>query len=124
MSRTPCLLAVLLLGPVSERPAGPAPAGGAGTHVIEIRNFAFSPARLELSVGDTVLWINRDAPPHTATDSAGQWDSGALESDASWSRVAIEPGRVPYLCDYHPSMRGVLIVRASHHGSGDPDIES
>ena len=106
------LLAALLIG-FSSDDSEAEPSGGARSHTVEIRNFAFSPARLEVAVGDTVLWVNRDAAPHTATHSAGRWDSGALENGARWSRVVAEPGTVPYVCAYHPSMRGELIVRAS-----------
>ena len=93
------------------------PAAAARTHVIEMRNFAFSPGRLDLAVGDTVVWVNRDAAPHTATDSAAVWDSGAVKAGGRWSRVVDAAGRFAYRCDYHPSMRGELIVGARTDGA-------
>jgi plastocyanin len=80
------------------------------THTIEIRNFAFAPARLQVAVGDTVVWINRDVVPHTVTDSLARWDSGELGAGDRWTWVASEAGRFRYLCAYHPSMRGTLEV--------------
>jgi plastocyanin len=80
------------------------------THTIEIRNFAFAPARLQVAVGDTVVWINRDVVPHTVTDSLARWDSGEIGAGERWTWVASEAGRFSYLCEYHPSMTGTLEV--------------
>lgn len=140
--RIPLPVAVLLLGAAGastvEAPAGAgvpragatndardgAATGGlaaprtAATHTVEIRDFAFSPARLDIAAGDTVVWINRDAAPHTVTHSVGAWDSGELQSGASWSWVAAEPVRFTYLCAYHPSMRGEVRVRVDGSARG------
>lgn len=102
---------------------GAAPPGGGRdpaptTHTIEIRNFAFSLASLEVAPGDTVVWINRDAAPHTATDSLGRWDSGELRAAGRWSWTATEAGRFGYLCAYHPSMRGTIHVRPAGAARG------
>jgi len=70
------------------------------------------PARLDVAKGDTVVWINRDAAPHTATDSLGSWDSGELGAGDRWTWIAEEAGRISYLCAYHPSMTGSITVRA------------
>ena len=110
------LAAAVLLGSAPAH-GGVEPAPPSRTHVIEMRNFVFSPASLEVAVGDTVVWINRDAAPHTATDSAAAWGSGAVKAEGRWSRVVDAPGRFPYLCDYHPSMRGELIVGARGDGT-------
>ena len=40
-------------------------------HVVEIRGMAFHPAVLEIHRGDTVVWVNRDFVPHTATGTPG-----------------------------------------------------
>lgn len=81
------------------------------THTVEIRGFAYVPATLSVAVGDTVVWINRDVVPHTATRDAAAWDSGTIDAEASWSLVAGAPGSQPYFCVFHPTMRGELIVR-------------
>ena len=91
---------------------------GNRTHTVEIRNFAFSPARLDVAVGETVVWINRDAAPHTATDSLGSWDSAELGPGERWMRIAEAPGHFSYLCAYHPSMTGTITVRAA---AADPE---
>lgn len=92
------------------------PAPAAMTHTVEIRDFAFSPAELAVLEGDTVVWINHDAAPHTATDSLGNWDSGEIAAGERWTWIAMEAGRFPYLCAYHPSMTGSITVRAVEAG--------
>jgi plastocyanin len=78
--------------------------------VVEMRGFGFQPARVSAAIGDTVVWVNRDALPHTATAADGAWDSGELAGGQSWSRVVTEAGAVDYVCAYHPTMRGRIDV--------------
>jgi len=81
-------------------------------HVVEIRGMAFHPEVLELRRGDTVVWINRDIVPHTATATrkAG-WDMGSLLQGESGRYVPRRKGEEPYFCRLHPTMLGTLIVQ-------------
>jgi len=106
----PVLAAVLA---IAAAVAGGCRAGRAAAperHVVEIERFVFRPDTLRVSVGDTVVWLNRDVVPHTATDSAKAWDSGILGKDATWRMVPTEPGAHRYVCALHPTMKAVLIV--------------
>ena len=85
----------------------------AATHRIEMRHFAFSPVRLEAESGDTVVWVNGDVAPHTATAADGGWDSGNLGRGGSWAWIAAGPAEHDYVCAYHPSMRGAIVVRGA-----------
>lgn len=40
-------------------------------HVVEIRDFGFHPQSIQVSVGDIIVWTNRDIVPHTATAGDG-----------------------------------------------------
>ena len=79
-------------------------------HVVEMSEFAFSPDTVRAAPGDTIVWINRDMVPHTATAAEGAWDSGAVAAQGSWSHVAAVAGESAYLCTLHPSMTGVILV--------------
>lgn len=79
------------------------------THVVAIRNSEFSPANLTVKAGDTVVWRNYDVVPHTATGRA--FDSGNLDKGQSWRFVARKKGTLSYICTYHPSMKGRVIVK-------------
>lgn len=104
------LIAVGVLAMIggARRPGGPV----ARRHVVEMRGMAFSPAALEVRRGDTIVWINRDIVPHTATSSrTAGWDTGPLPQGISGRYVARRAGEARYFCRLHPVMLGRLIVR-------------
>ena len=78
---------------------------------VEIRDFAFQPAQIEIAVGTTVTWTNNDTVPHTSTATDGTWDSGNLDQRQSYSHTFDEAGTHDYVCLYHPNMRGTVVVR-------------
>lgn len=84
--------------------------GGPARHGAEIRAFRYHPDTLAAAPGDTVVWINRDVVPHTAT-AAGAWDTGRIGAGADGRVVAGAPGTYAYVCAYHPTMKAVLVVR-------------
>lgn len=81
---------------------------GAEDHVVEIANMAFSPAEIDVKVGDTVTFVNHDLVPHTATASGGEWDSGSIGAGDEWSVTIDKPGETDYVCTFHPAMTGVV----------------
>ncbi|MEE2690053.1 MAG: cupredoxin family copper-binding protein [Pseudomonadota bacterium] len=80
----------------------------AEVHYVEMRGLEFTPAVLNVRVGDTVVWRNTDVMPHTATSDDGSWDSGSLEAGDEWSLSIDEAGAVDYACAFHPTMTGVI----------------
>ena len=58
----------------------------AETHKIEITTMAFPP-NTPIAKGDTVVWTNRMGMPHTVTADNGEFDSGHLKTDDSFSRT-------------------------------------
>ena len=103
------LLVLAALGyAVTSAPAGPKAVSK--THTGLIRRFKFVPQRLEVAVGDRITWKNEDIVPHTATANKF-FDSGELDRGRSWAYVAKQKGLFRYLCTYHPTMRGELVVK-------------
>ena len=102
------LMAALALAGVAVAASGP-PA--AGPRSLAIRELRFEPDDLALSPGDSVTWTNEDVVPHTVTAADGSWDSGELAPGERWTVVVEGDGAVPYLCRYHPTMRGSLELR-------------
>jgi len=92
---------------------GSAATARGATHAVDIAEFAFAPAELTITAGDTVTWTNRDAVVHTATSVNGAFDSGDLETGASYSLTFTTPGTYDYLCTPHPSMTGRIVVVAA-----------
>jgi plastocyanin len=108
-------LTALAALPVERASSAPEKAAAAPkTHTVKIKGMAYVPATLEVSVGDTVVWVNEDMVAHTATaivDGTTIFDSGVFAPKASWKWVASKPGKIPYVCTLHPTMKGTLIVR-------------
>ena len=82
------------------------------THTVEIRGMEFHPAVLTAAVGDTIVWINRDIVPHTATAGGRtKWDTGQLTQGQEGRYVARHGGVARYVCTLHPTMHGKLVIR-------------
>ena len=102
----------LLLVPLAA--IGPAPvAMAAGDPTVTIANFAFQPATLTVTAGDTVTWNNTDAVSHTSTSDTGVWDSKPIPSGGTFSFRFDTPGTFTYHCAIHPQMHGTIVVLAA-----------
>ncbi len=88
---------------------GPETTGSAsGEGAVRIADFSFQPTILTVTLGSTVTWTNEDSAPHTATGDG--FDTGRLGRGDSGSVTFDTPGEYDYICEYHPSMEGRIIV--------------
>ncbi len=85
-------------------------ARAATTHQVEIAGFKYSPAELNVAVGDTVVFTNTDGAPHTATALDGSFDTKRLRRGNSAEVVIEKAGTFEYKCTFHPNMRGKIIA--------------
>jgi plastocyanin len=83
----------------------------AAAHTIVMEGVAFKPETLTIKKGDSVVWVNRDVFPHTATAGERTFNSGEIAPTRKWKFVAKKSGRLAYLCTLHPTMKGALIVK-------------
>jgi plastocyanin len=117
-----CGLAIIIGGAFpgcSRDPSGPsdddvpanaiAPPVASSIAQVSVRNLQFSPMSIEVKKGDTIEWKNDDLVPHTATSAA--FNSGTIASGQSWQHTFTQAGNFPYVCTFHPQMKGVVIVR-------------
>lgn len=96
---------------------------------------AYSPNPLEINVGDTVTWTNRDTTTHTVTSGTGpndpnsgqEFDSSPnfnpiIVPNAKFTHTFETAGEFPYYCTLHPSMVGTVIVSegGGNGGNGEP----
>ncbi|WP_337101394.1 cupredoxin domain-containing protein [Paenibacillus sp. YIM B09110] len=95
--------------PAKETPTDK-PAGQ--VHIVEIVNFAFSPAELTVKAGDSVKFINKDEVGHTATADDKTFDTGKLDLDQANEIIFANEGEFSYYCLPHPAMKGTIIVEA------------
>ncbi len=81
------------------------------THTVTIEGMRFQPESLTIARGDTVVWVNNDLVPHTATSEAGSFDSQIIQPEKSWTFTASKKGEFAYTCTFHPTMKGMLQVK-------------
>ncbi|MDE3230655.1 MAG: cupredoxin domain-containing protein [Chloroflexota bacterium] len=95
-------------------------AGSGNTVTVKIigasGNYSFSPASVTVKVGDTVMWVNDTAVPHTSTSDSGAamtWDSSSISNGGgTFSMAFTKAGTFAYHCAFHPFMHGKVIVTA------------
>ena len=80
------------------------------THTITIEGMRFQPEVLTVAPGDTIVWVNKDIVPHTATSKTGNFDSKLIQVDKSWKYTSRKKGDFAYICTFHPTMKAMLRV--------------
>lgn len=96
--------------------ASPVPAQAA-TADVEVVDFAFTPAKVRVGLGDQVVWTFTDQTRHTSTSDEDFWDSGLMNAGQSFSWTFESAGTFTYACTPHPSMRGRVRVPVQAVGS-------
>ena len=106
---SPWLASALFVGCIATTVACAAPAASR-THSVTIEGMRYAPPHLVVHRGDRVIWANKDSFPHTVTARSGTFDSHGIAPNGSWYYVADKVGKYPYVCTFHPTMQGTLIV--------------
>ena len=88
---------------------GPGEAAVPKVHTVVMANMRFGPIPAGLEAGDTIIWVNRDLVPHTATSKQGGFDI-RLDAGARARMTVRRAGSFPVVCRYHPGMRTTLQV--------------
>ena len=76
----------------------------AATHIVQMVDFAFVPQSLTIQVGDSVLWTNTTATPHSSTSDQRLWDSGLFTTPGTFARTFANAGSFGYFCSLHVSI--------------------
>lgn len=131
MAMTRGLLAGLLLvlgacgGGAAPAPTGAATTGVATlrTNVVTLDGFAFDPPAIEITVGTTVMWTNKDGTAHTLTSGThpglglpagkpdGKFDTIINGAGGTFSFTFAQAGTVTYFCQFHTNMRGTVVAK-------------
>ena len=82
------------------------------TDTIKIVDFVYDPTPATVKAGTKIAISNADAAPHAITDegSGKAFDSGTIKGKASGSFTVDTPGTYRYICEFHPFMKGELMV--------------
>ena len=70
----------------------------------------YVPDTLVVPAGTIVRFVNTDSDIHTVTHRGGQFDSGLLFMNDSWTYRFSDPGTYEYFCIPHPWLAGSIVV--------------
>src|ERR1051325_374978 len=71
-------------------------------HKIDIKNLKFSPATLDIKVGETVTWTNSDDHDHTVIADDDSFKSDTIGHGETFSYTFKTKGKFKYHCNLHP----------------------
>jgi len=91
--------------------AGSAAPSFSGSATVEVGDQWYIPPQIIVTVGTTVLWINRGQLAHTATARDRSFGSANMEFGYTYSFTFTKPGRYQYYCLLHGDMFGEVDVR-------------
>ncbi len=90
-----------------------APAGPSGA-TVNIKSFAFGPATVTISKGQSVVFTNSDGTTHTVSSGVAPNKDGKFDKEiANGSEATISfdsTGTFTYFCNIHQTMKGTVIV--------------
>jgi len=100
--------------PTNPNPGGQASQPPAGTVVVTIQDFSFTPAAVTIKAGTTVRWTNNGPSTHTSVADAGAWNSGPIgppgggggygtgSAAGTFDFTFMTAGTFGYHCSIHP----------------------
>jgi plastocyanin len=88
------------------------PPAAVGLPVVFIKRFAYVPAQIHVTAGQSVAFVNceADGTPHTVTADNASFESGLMNPNDAFVRAFPSAGTLPYHCDLHPFMKATVIV--------------
>ena len=86
---------------------------------VTMRSLSYDPKKLEVRVGDSVVWTNNARTTHTATsdDEGKTFDTGDVEPGKAPKPLKFEKeGEFKYHCKVHgKTMRGTIVVKTAEN---------
>ena len=97
---------------VAAAPASAPAAPTTAAAIVNIMNFQFGPAKLQVDKGMPIMWTNADDSPHQVTVTTGQVTrSAVLSKGQQHTQAFAAPGTYEYMCGLHPGMKGQIEVK-------------
>jgi plastocyanin len=89
----------------------------AGMITVKMKSLSYDPRKLEIHVGDSVVWTNEARTAHTATsdDEGKTFDTYEIKPGESSKPIEFEKeGEFKYHCKVHgKTMSGIIVVEAA-----------
>ncbi len=93
----------------SAAPSGSSPAVQSAT--VGIKSFKFKPPTIVVKKGGRVKFENSDNAAHTATADDRSFDTQTVDQGKAKTVTFTTAGTIPYHCDFHPFMKGTIVVK-------------
>ena len=87
------------------------------SYTVTIQNGTFNPSTMNVTVGTTVMWINKENATQNVVSDSGLFGSGNLTNGKSYNYTFNQTGTYPYHSSINPSMTGTIIVSSSSTSS-------
>lgn len=71
---------------------------------------SFAPAKLDVLVGDNVIWRNNSVKTHNVKSEVEGYNSGRFASRSAANHIFASAGSFPYVCTIHDGMTGEIGV--------------
>jgi len=79
---------------------------------VHVKDGEFDQRDIDIEVGGTVMWINDDSASHDLHFLAPKkLYSGVIKPGRAWVHTFAAAGTYDYYCDFHNTMKGVVVVR-------------
>lgn len=89
-----------------------------GVREIRFVDERVTPNTITIQVGETVTFVNADDDEHTATGPG--FDTGKMDPGQSVTITFDEAGTFDFVCQFHPEMRGTVIVESDGTPEASP----
>ena len=105
------IIILTLMGPLIS--LTPAPRLQPVTKLILMKGMKFVPSKMEVNIGDTVIWKNESGGNHNVIANDGSFKSDMLEKDQIYALVFEKKGSYKYFCQPHRimGMKGIIDVK-------------
>jgi plastocyanin len=98
-------------GPAPSPPTPPRTTPVSGTVRTGMKNVNYLQSKLEITVGTTVEWTNRDPLAHSVTATDKSFNSGLIQPGKTFRHTFTKAGKFSFYCIPHPFMRGTIVVK-------------
>ena len=91
--------------------AGGSESAAKATDTVKIADFKFKPPTVRVKAGTKLTFDNVDTAGHTATaEDDAAFDTSSIPKGESKTVTVKKAGTIPYICDFHPFMKGTVVV--------------
>ena len=104
------LLAAVLPAMTAAQDVPTAPVNIIEPSATDIMGWGYDNPNLSIVAGQMVIWTNTGAQLHNITADDNSFDSGSLETGATFSLTFDTPGTFAYHCTPHPWMKATITV--------------